>query len=327
MANNCKHTKPGCGCVDAPMTTPPACPPSAPCPEAQPCSSYTDAQCVIYTGEDIECNGQVIAEQNQPLSEILQNLTDLACSSPIIADDITCGEDLVVHQGTSVVDALPLIVQYFCDAVANTGQSIVIGGDNINVNSVTVGSTTTYTVSQPSKIFFYEEFISDIEIVPGAPLPGPDNYFFPTGYEILTFQNTYLNPATFKVHVSYNTDIPSIVGFPTNALENWVDGAIVTTVGLVDTVQYETLGVTDMEIYLWDTVNNVIISGVSADTVRTTPGNHPVDVRFNNNKKPKNSAFFKVVTLQPGEFVSLKFKSKAGSAGRLLKAQILVEEL
>jgi hypothetical protein len=291
MGNKCTHTEPGCGCVDGPMTTPPACPP-LPCDNPQPCSSYTDAQCVIYTGEDIICDEQIVVENNANLNDIIIEL-----------------------------------VTRICEAAGNTTQTVVVGGDNINVSSVTVGSTTTYTVSQPSKIFFYEEFISDIDIVSGAPSPGPDDYFFPIGYEILTFQNTYLNPATFKVHVSYNTDIPSIVGFPINSLENVVDGAIVTTVGVVDTIQYETLGNTDIEIYLWDTDNNNIISGVTGDTVRTTPGDHPVDVRFTNNRKPKNTAFFKVVTLQPGEFVSLKFKSKEDSVGRLLKAQILVEEL
>jgi hypothetical protein len=285
--SNCKNKN--CGCQQG-LTT--QCSPLPICPQAQPCSYVTDAQCVIYSNDNIECNSEVILET-----------------------------------GDTVQDALLSIVQYFCDAITNTGQSIVIGGDNINVNSVTVGSTTTYTVSQPSKIFFYEEFISDINIVDGAPLPGPDDYFFPIGYEILTFQNTYLDPATFKVHVSYNTDIPSIVGLPTQALENWVDGAIVTTVGVVDTIQYETLGITDIEIYLWDTDNNNTISGFTGDTVRTTPGDYPVSVIFTDNRKPKNTAFFKVVTLQPGEFVSLKFKSKAGSAGRLLKAQILVEEL
>lgn len=279
-----------CGCKATSVTINSICNPID-C-GTEECSESFPAQCVIYTGEDIICD-----------------------------------ESTIITSGDSVAQGLANIIQYFCDAIDNTGQSIVIGGNNIDVNSVTVGSTTTYTISQPSKVFFYQEFISDIDIVPLAPLPGPDNYFFPIGYEILTFQNTYLNPTTFKVHVSYNTDIPSIVGFPTNALENFVDGAIVTTVGVVDTVQYETLGITDMEIYLWDIDNNTIISGVTSDTVRTTPGDHPVDVRFNNNRKPKNAAFFKVVTLQPGEFVSLKFKSKANSIGRLLKAQILVEEL
>ena len=79
MTNRCTHTEPGCGCVDAPMTTPPACPPSDPCPEAQPCSSYTDAQCVIYTGEDIECNGQVVVETNANLNDIIIELVSRIC--------------------------------------------------------------------------------------------------------------------------------------------------------------------------------------------------------------------------------------------------------
>jgi hypothetical protein len=141
MANRCTHIEPGCGCVDAPMTTPPACPPSAPCPEAQPCSSYTDAQCVIYTGVEITCNEQVIAEQNQPLSEILQNLTDLACSSPIIADAILCGEDTVVAAGTSVVDALPLIVQYFCDAIAGLPTVTLASDGSVSSESIVKDGT------------------------------------------------------------------------------------------------------------------------------------------------------------------------------------------
>ena len=78
MANKCTHTEPGCGCVDGPMTTPPACPP-LPCPNPQPCSSYTDAQCVIYTGEDIECNGQVVVETNANLNDIIIELVTRIC--------------------------------------------------------------------------------------------------------------------------------------------------------------------------------------------------------------------------------------------------------
>jgi hypothetical protein len=120
------------------MTTPPACPPSAPCPEAQPCTSYTDAQCIVYTGEDIVCNEQVIAEQNQPLSEILQNLTDLACSSPIIVNAILCGEDTVVAAGSTTQQALTAIVNYFCIVTLRKETIVNISpadfGDSITVN-------------------------------------------------------------------------------------------------------------------------------------------------------------------------------------------------
>jgi hypothetical protein len=136
MSNRCTKTEPGCGCVDGPMTTPPACPP-LPCDNPQPCSSYTDAQCVIYTGEDIICNEQVIAEQNQPLSEILQNLTDLACSSPIIVDAILCGEDTVVAAGSTTQQALTAIVNYFCIVTLRKETIMNVSPADIG-NSVTV---------------------------------------------------------------------------------------------------------------------------------------------------------------------------------------------
>jgi hypothetical protein len=78
MANKCTHTEPGCGCVDGPMITPPACPP-LPCDNPQPCSSYTDAQCVIYTGEDIECNEQIVVETNANLNDIIIELVTRIC--------------------------------------------------------------------------------------------------------------------------------------------------------------------------------------------------------------------------------------------------------
>lgn len=146
MANRCTHIEPGCGCVDAPMTTPPACPPSAPCPEAQPCSSYTDAECVIYTGEDILCNEQVIAEQNQPLSEILANLTALACSSPILASNILCGEDVVVTAGSTTQQALTAIVNYFC--IVTLGKETIV-----NIAPADIGNTVTVSYALGTQDF------------------------------------------------------------------------------------------------------------------------------------------------------------------------------
>jgi hypothetical protein len=168
--------------------------------------------------------------------------------------------------------------------------------------------------------------ISDIDIVDSAPSPGPDQYFFPIGYETLEYQNTSGEEIQVEVHVSYETDIPSTS--PDNSLQNWVDGAIIKTDTVpTDTVQYESLGLTDIEGYLYDTVDGNVITGVTSETVVTQPSGNPVDFRFTNKRKPKNTSFFKIVTLADQERVSLKFKSKAGSVGRLLKAQILVKEL
>jgi hypothetical protein len=74
---NCGCKK--CGCQDDFLTTPPACPTPLGCPTPEPCSEIIDAQCVIYTGLDIEC-----------------------------------GNDTVVLSDTNVADALNDVVTYFC---------------------------------------------------------------------------------------------------------------------------------------------------------------------------------------------------------------------
>jgi len=114
MAHNCTNcgcSKISCGCGDSFLTTPPPCPTPADCPEAQPCSEVFDAQCVVYTGLDIEC-----------------------------------GDDVVVATKDSVADALQNVVDYFCTQ-PESDITIVEAGDNVSVDVVTVGNTTTYTVN------------------------------------------------------------------------------------------------------------------------------------------------------------------------------------
>ena len=109
MANNCTNcgcSKISCGCGDSFLTTPPPCPTPVDCPTAQPCSEVFDAQCVVYTGLDIECDN-----------------------------------DVVVASGASVAEALNDLITYFCE---NTGPTTVINeGTGIDVTSTTVGNTVS----------------------------------------------------------------------------------------------------------------------------------------------------------------------------------------
>jgi hypothetical protein len=73
--NRCKK----CGCEDTFLTSPAPCPTPAGCPTPEPCSETFDAQCIIYTG-----------------------------------DDIDCGLNTVVASDTNVADALNDVVTYFC---------------------------------------------------------------------------------------------------------------------------------------------------------------------------------------------------------------------
>jgi len=106
--NNCKG-KP-CGCEDTPLTTPAPCVPIG-CPDPYPCSEVSDAQCVIYTGPNLECGTNNVIETNTPLSTALENIVDYFCTNP------------------------------------ESNITIVEAGDNVSVDVAVVGNITTYTVN------------------------------------------------------------------------------------------------------------------------------------------------------------------------------------
>ena len=126
MANKtCGHLG-KCGC-ESYLTTPPPCPTPEDCPERQPCSEVFDAQCITYTGPDLECN-----------------------------------EDIVITENTPVAQALEDLVEYICDVQDSIPVTVVEAGDGIEVTSVVVGNTTTYTVSTEAPVLrkFVKEFTS-----------------------------------------------------------------------------------------------------------------------------------------------------------------------
>jgi hypothetical protein len=68
--SNCKNKN--CGCQKY-LTTPMSSLPE--CSNEQPCAYITDAQCVVYTGEDIENdNEEVIVTEGDSLATILNSI-------------------------------------------------------------------------------------------------------------------------------------------------------------------------------------------------------------------------------------------------------------
>lgn len=266
--NNCNLSK--CGCQDSYLTTLPPCPTPSDCPEAQPCAEIFPAECVLYTG-----------------------------------DDIICEDDVVVSQNTSVADALNNVVEYFC------------GGAPEPV---------------PVREIFYQEQIDLINI--GSPINWPIGvvtpavYFHPVGYETLSYTNTSGQAKTYKVHASWDKEL---LDYTANSAQigNYVDGALIKTVSAVDAVEYESKDLTLLSVFLFDGYDggDTITIPSAPDTVRTTPGNLPVEVRFLQGRLPKNVSIFKLVVLNDGETISLKFKVKAENDNSwLLQAQLMVEE-
>jgi hypothetical protein len=142
----CTHTNIDCGCKDSFLTSPAPCPTPEGCPDPQPCSEVFDAQCIIYTGDDIVCNQTTVVAQDTNVASALNDIVDTFCTAITIADDIDCNQDTVVTAGTLVGEAIADVVDYFCN---NSGGSIseVAAGDNVTVTETTVGNTTTYTVN------------------------------------------------------------------------------------------------------------------------------------------------------------------------------------
>jgi hypothetical protein len=75
--NNCGCKK--CGCQDDFLTTPPACPTPIGCPTPEPCSEIIDAQCVVYTGLDIECLSAVVVATDTNLADALDDVINFFC--------------------------------------------------------------------------------------------------------------------------------------------------------------------------------------------------------------------------------------------------------
>lgn len=148
MANNCTNcgcSKISCGCGDSFLTTPPPCPTPVDCPTAQPCSEVFDAQCVVYTGLDIECNNDVVVASGASVAEALNDLITYFCENTTVSQNLICGSDTVVAANTPIVQAISDVVDYFCENLGG-GTVVVDGGNGVNVTSNTVDNTTTYTI-------------------------------------------------------------------------------------------------------------------------------------------------------------------------------------
>lgn len=231
--------------------------------------------------------------------------------------------------GTTLAESIQNLWIAICDLRNIELMSYQVNAaDDITVATATVGTTTTFTVGRTPKVNFYQEAIATIDLT--TDLNFVDlTYFNPVPYASLSYTNTTGSPKDYIVHASYDSEavflsstLPaSLVG----GLGNWVDGALVQNAG---TVLYESLCRPGLQAQLVDTVTNTVVDGTTPETVQTTPSGNAVDVTLSSGSTiPFNSSFFKKVTLNNGETVSLKFRSRVGSPARLLKAQIYVEEI
>jgi hypothetical protein len=85
--NSCNKPKEKCGCKPTSISIDNLCNPID-C-STETCSEIYPAQCVIYQGEDILCNEQLIATASDSVMTIIQRLTELACVEPVVPCNLT----------------------------------------------------------------------------------------------------------------------------------------------------------------------------------------------------------------------------------------------
>lgn len=140
-----------CGCSDNALTTPPPCPTPEGCPDPILCSEVFNAECVVYTGVDIECLDDVVVATDTNLADALEDIINFFCayvaaaSSGSIVEVCDTNDYLDV---TSNTDPITGVVTYtLCFDPTNFPEIVLSEGTGINVTSNVVGNVITYTVT------------------------------------------------------------------------------------------------------------------------------------------------------------------------------------
>lgn len=318
------------------------------------CSNCNQTRCncsgpTRYNGPNVDCVGLT---NGTPYDAVIQQLAEYICNIEFedgvgISEVIENGDGTITFvytngNTTTVNINSQLVVSNIIDNGNNTLTVLYTDGSTTTINlnpnvtvqgddDIVVTSTTapngdiTYTIGRP-KEFFYDDHVQTLDITTD-PAFITDTYFFPTPYSALTYTNTSGSTKQYLVHVSYDTT--AFVNGPLNqaSIANWVDGAIIKTVGVTDTIMYQSLGTTILQVSLFDGINTTnVINLSSLDSVQTVDGD-PVLAAFGSSRLPRNISFSYPITLNNSEKVSLKFKGKTGNEAWLIRAQIVVQEI
>ena len=249
--NKCQN----CGCEDALVTLPP-CPTPAGCPDPEPCSEVFDAQCIIYTGADIDCGDDTVVPADTNVATALNDITDYFCSSiaTVTVDITTIEGDITTIEGdiTAIEGDITTIEGNIATLQAN--QGLFDTGFRVALDPTITINTVTPT-------------LADSNITTGTVI------LFPAGdieYQIVDgTTTTQYNPATGiwtcpqtgKYDINYNVYLTC----PTQAGFGWGNGA--------DIGGTYTIGVTNVSgttIYCADTFT--VVKGVFYTRIYLTGG-------------------------------------------------------
>ncbi len=131
--NKCKK----CGCEDSFMPSPAPCPTPQGCPEPEPCSEVLDSQCVIYSGENIICDTDVLVTTNDSVAKAIQSIIDYFCAS---------SSQIITITSFRAVTAFPQNINSITPSLVNSfiGNGDTITGLAVNYQLVDNVTTTQY---------------------------------------------------------------------------------------------------------------------------------------------------------------------------------------
>ena len=138
------------------MPSPAPCPTPQGCPNPEPCSEVMDAQCVIYTGDNILCGTDVVVTTNDTVAEAIENIVDYFCGGEPASITLTSagGTETLVNDGTGPTLATKGLTAGNDITLTPSATDIIITNTSPNVDqnlwatiAATTGSTTANTTT------------------------------------------------------------------------------------------------------------------------------------------------------------------------------------
>jgi hypothetical protein len=107
------------------LTTPAPCPTPTGCATPQPCSEVFDSQCIVYSGDTITCTNDIVVLQNSTLAGALNSIVEYFCSNTaILSIDVLCNTDIVIAAGSSYQEAFTSLSDYYCARLKSVDDKV-----------------------------------------------------------------------------------------------------------------------------------------------------------------------------------------------------------
>ena len=207
--NKCQN----CGCESA-LVTPAPCPTPGGCPNPEPCSEVFDAQCVIYTANNMPCN-----------------------------------ESVVIPSGSNMVEALSYLNSYYCAQIGLVNLAVTILQNNQGLfdTAFRASLTPTINVNTVAASITNSSIINGVTIIMPALSIEYQITDFASASQYNTSTGVWTCPQTGKYDINYNVYLtcPDQTGF------GW--GNTPTTTGAAYSIAVTSPGATGTTVYCADT--------------------------------------------------------------------------